>query len=119
MSYETSETSEMSAVPGSATAVHGHGLRWNKVPEVTVYFWVIKVLCTTVGETAADMLNEKLGLGLTGVSLLMSVLLAVVLVWQFRTASTCCGRCSATIALTHSPQRPSRPTAEDPVFCGT
>ncbi|MFE6623746.1 hypothetical protein [Streptomyces sp. NPDC057740] len=87
MSYETSETSEIPAVPGSATAARDHGLRWNKVPEVTVYFWVIKVLCTTVGETAADMLNEKLGLGLTGVSLLMSVLLALVLVWQFRTTA--------------------------------
>ncbi|MFI2264187.1 hypothetical protein [Streptomyces tubercidicus] len=60
-------------------------LRWNKVPEVTAYFWVIKILCTTVGETAADLLNEKLGLGLTGVSLLMSVLLVAVLVAQFRT----------------------------------
>ncbi|MEU0558656.1 hypothetical protein [Dactylosporangium sp. NPDC006015] len=29
----------------------------NKVPEVTVYFWIIKVLATTVGETAADLLN--------------------------------------------------------------
>ena len=29
----------------------------NKVPEVTVYFWLIKVLCTTVGETAVDFLN--------------------------------------------------------------
>ena len=37
----------------------------NKVPEVTLYFWIIKVLCTTVGETAADYLNENLGLGLT------------------------------------------------------
>ena len=37
----------------------------NKVPEVTLYFWVIKVLCTTVGETAADFLNDNLGLGLT------------------------------------------------------
>jgi uncharacterized membrane-anchored protein len=55
------------------------------VPEVTVYFWIIKVLCTTVGETAADLLNEKAGLGLTGVSVLMSALLAVVLVVQFRT----------------------------------
>jgi uncharacterized membrane-anchored protein len=62
-----------------------HRLRWNKVPEVTVYFWIIKVLCTTVGETAADLLNEKAGLGLTGVSVLMSALLAVVLVVQFRT----------------------------------
>ncbi|MGH1555938.1 hypothetical protein ACRAWF_41280 [Streptomyces sp. L7] len=41
---------------------------------------MIKVLCTTVGETAADLLNEKAGLGLTGVSVLMSALLAVVLV---------------------------------------
>ncbi|MFI0790223.1 hypothetical protein ACH4Q6_32055 [Streptomyces lydicus] len=63
----------------------GRRLRWNKVPEVTAYFWVIKILCTTVGETAADLLNEKLGLGLTGVSLLMSVVLVAVLVAQFRT----------------------------------
>lgn len=61
--------------------------RRNKVPEVTAYFWIIKVLCTTVGETAADLLNEKAGLGLTGVSLLMSALLAVVLAVQFRTAA--------------------------------
>jgi uncharacterized membrane-anchored protein len=37
----------------------------NKVPEVTIFFWVIKIMCTTVGETAADYLNENLGLGLT------------------------------------------------------
>ncbi|HEX4206135.1 MAG TPA: hypothetical protein VHZ51_18445, partial [Ktedonobacteraceae bacterium] len=35
----------------------------NKVPEVTIYFWIIKVLCTTVGETAADLLNTNLHLG--------------------------------------------------------
>jgi len=57
----------------------------NKVPEVTVFFWIIKVLATTVGETAADYLNEHLGLGLTGTTLLMSVGLVAVLVWQFRT----------------------------------
>ncbi|MFJ9964847.1 COG4705 family protein [Streptomyces avermitilis] len=85
MTYETSETAESPALHRSAAAAPGHRVRWNKVPEVTVYFWVIKVLCTTVGETAADLLNEKLGLGLTGVSLLMSALLAVVLVVQFRT----------------------------------
>ncbi|MFD9206984.1 hypothetical protein ACFVZM_11970 [Streptomyces sioyaensis] len=56
----------------------------NKVPEVTVYFWVIKVLCTTVGETAADLLNENLGMGLTNTSYLMAALLAVALVLQFR-----------------------------------
>jgi len=57
----------------------------NKVPEVTVFFWIIKVLATTVGETAADYLNEHLGLGLTGTTLLMAVGLVAVLVWQFRT----------------------------------
>lgn len=56
----------------------------SKVPEVTVFFWIIKILCTTVGETAADYINTVLGLGLTGTTLVMGVLLAAVLVWQFR-----------------------------------
>jgi uncharacterized membrane-anchored protein len=56
----------------------------NKVPEITLYFWVIKVLCTTVGETAADLLNENLGLGLTNTTYVIAALLAVTLVFQFR-----------------------------------
>ncbi len=56
----------------------------NKVPEVTLYFWVIKILCTTVGETFADYLNETLGFGLDNTSLLMTGLLIVALVFQFR-----------------------------------
>src|SRR3954449_4072600 len=56
----------------------------NKVPEVTLYFWIIKILCTTVGETFADFLNDKMGLGLTGTSLVMGALLIAVLVVQFR-----------------------------------
>ena len=56
----------------------------NKVPEVTVYFWLIKVLCTTIGETAADYLNEQLHFGLGGTTLVMGSLLAVALVFQFR-----------------------------------
>jgi uncharacterized membrane-anchored protein len=59
-------------------------LRLNKVPEVTVYFWIIKILCTTVGETAADLLNTNLGLGLTDTTLVMTVLLAAAMVAQFR-----------------------------------
>jgi uncharacterized membrane-anchored protein len=31
----------------------------NKVPEVTLYFWLIKCLCTTVGETFSDNLTAK------------------------------------------------------------
>jgi uncharacterized membrane-anchored protein len=56
----------------------------NKVPEVTLYFWVIKVLCTTVGETAADFLKDNLGLGLTKTTFAMSAVLVVALAFQFR-----------------------------------
>jgi uncharacterized membrane-anchored protein len=56
----------------------------NKVPEVTLFFWVIKILATTVGETAADFLNTNLKLGLTGTSLVMGTLLAIVLVFQLK-----------------------------------
>ena len=49
-----------------------------------LYFWIIKILCTTVGETAADNLNANLNLGLTGTSLVMTVLLLLVLFFQFK-----------------------------------
>jgi uncharacterized membrane-anchored protein len=58
--------------------------RLNKVPEVTLYFWIIKVMCTTVGETAADFLIVDLHFGLTITSLLMSILLTIFLVVQVR-----------------------------------
>src|ERR1051325_7325972 len=57
---------------------------FSKVPEVTAFFWIIKILATTVGETAADFLNDHLGLGLTGTTLVMSLLLVGALVAQFR-----------------------------------
>lgn len=56
----------------------------NKVPEITLWFWIIKVLATTVGETAADQLNVSLGLGLGNTSLVMGALLAAVLAAQMR-----------------------------------
>jgi uncharacterized membrane-anchored protein len=75
-------------MPTRRTASSSHDrtrLLLNKVPEVTVYFWAIKVLCTTVGETAADFLNVNLNFGLTGTSLVTGLLLAIALVFQFRT----------------------------------
>ena len=56
----------------------------NKVPEVTVYFWIIKILCTTVGESFADYVNETLGFGLTNTTLLFCVALIAALIVQFR-----------------------------------
>ncbi len=60
-------------------------LMLNKVPEITIFFWIIKILCTTVGETGADSLNTGLNLGLDGVTIIMGTLLAVTLIFQFKT----------------------------------
>ena len=56
----------------------------NKVPEVTIFFWVIKIMCTTIGETAADYLNVNQGFGLTNTTYVTGALLAVLLLVQFR-----------------------------------
>jgi uncharacterized membrane-anchored protein len=57
---------------------------FNKVPEVTLYFWVIKIMCTTIGETAADYLNDNLGFGLTNTTYVATALLVALLIAQFR-----------------------------------
>jgi len=56
---------------------------YNRVPKVTVDFWLIKLMAVTVGETAADFLAENLGLGLPLTSLIMSGLLIAALILQF------------------------------------
>ena len=56
----------------------------NKVPQLTLYFWIIKIMATTVGETIADMLAVKLKLGLVFSSLVVGAGLAIALVVQFR-----------------------------------
>ena len=73
--------------PNRSTTREDHGA-WtrtllNKVPEVTALFWVVKILSTTVGETAADFLNSNVGLGLSATTAIMALLLAAVLVVQF------------------------------------
>lgn len=56
----------------------------NKVPEVTIWFWVIKILCTTVGESLADWINETLGVGLVDTALIFTAVFAIALVVQMR-----------------------------------
>ncbi|WP_027093523.1 hypothetical protein [Cohnella thermotolerans] len=56
----------------------------SKVPEVTIFFWIIKVLCTTVGETFSDFINVNLGLGLTLTTIIMGIAFIIVLYLQFR-----------------------------------
>lgn len=61
------------------------GTSWlNKVPEVTLFFWLIKMMSTTVGETAADFLNMDLGWGLTNTTVLTGVLFVIALALQLR-----------------------------------
>lgn len=57
----------------------------NKVPEVTLLFWLVKMMSTTVGETAADFLNFNLSFGLTATSVVVAVLTAIALGVQLRT----------------------------------
>jgi uncharacterized membrane-anchored protein len=51
----------------------------SKVPEVTVWFWIIKILCTTVGESFADWINVGLGVGLNMTAVIFTVVLAVIM----------------------------------------
>ena len=69
----------------AAMPEHIRTILFNRVPEVTFAFWVIKILSTTTGETFADYLNDGLGLGLTITTWVMSALLAIALVAQFMT----------------------------------
>jgi len=55
----------------------------NRVPEITLSFWLIKLLAVTMGETAADYLAVNLGLGLTATSVLMTAVLIIALIVQF------------------------------------
>lgn len=80
----SAQTYAAATVPPSDSAASLGRKMLNKVPEITLYFWIIKILCTTVGETAADNLNENLGLGLSGTSYVIGALLIGVLVFQFR-----------------------------------
>lgn len=71
----------------------------NKVPAVTLVFWVIKLLTTTVGETAADYLAVDVGLGQGLTRLIMFSLLAVALVIQMRSSRFHPGRYWLTVLL--------------------
>ncbi|TPM25121.1 hypothetical protein [Mesorhizobium sp. B2-3-4] len=66
-----------------APSTHSVGPAHNRVPDVTLDFWLIKLMAVTMGETAADYLAVNLGLGLTATSLIMTGVLVVAIVLQF------------------------------------
>lgn len=75
------------SLPISTEELVNPSIAWqmlNKVPEVTIFFWIIKTITTTVGETAADFLNFNLHWGLSRTTVVMVALLLVTLLFQFR-----------------------------------
>ncbi len=83
----------------------------SKVPEVTLGFWIIKILATTLGETGGDALSMSMNLGyLVSTGILMTVFVAAViaqilaprfnrfLYWATITASTTVGTTMADFA---------------------
>jgi uncharacterized membrane-anchored protein len=56
----------------------------SKVPQVTLMFWVIKILATTVGETGGDALSMQLKLGYAVASMVFLGFFAVALAIQLR-----------------------------------
>jgi uncharacterized membrane-anchored protein len=53
-----------------------------KVPAVTLFFWLIKIFSTTVGETLGDTLNDGFGLGLAKAALIMFAVTSVLMILQ-------------------------------------
>ena len=52
----------------------------SKVPAITLGFWIIKILATTLGETGGDTVTMTMGLGyLAGTAIFASLLVALVL----------------------------------------
>lgn len=51
----------------------------SKVPEVTLGFWIVKILATTLGETGGDAVSMSMGLGyLVGTAIFSMIFLAAV-----------------------------------------
>ncbi len=81
---DTMTTSASTPVPAGTPEPRARRDLFSKVPQVTIFFWVIKILCTTVGETASDFLNAKMGLGLAGTAVAAGACLLIALFVQFR-----------------------------------
>lgn len=59
----------------------------NKLPQITLAFWVMKICATTLGETAGDLLSMTLNIGYAMSSLLLLGLFLASLVGQLRSRS--------------------------------
>lgn len=65
-----------------ATHLTPSGIQINRLPEVTLDFWIITFLAVALGEPAADYLAANMELGLTATSAIMTIVLIVILFQQ-------------------------------------
>jgi uncharacterized membrane-anchored protein len=68
----------------SPAARDGHHADLAKVPAVTLGFWIIKILATTLGETAGDTVTMSMNLGYLAGTGVFAALLALALAAQIR-----------------------------------
>lgn len=59
----------------------------NKLPQITLAFWVMKICATTLGETAGDLLSMTLNIGYAMSSLLLISVFLVTLLTQLYSRS--------------------------------
>lgn len=57
---------------------------WTKVPEVTIGFWIIKILATTLGETGGDAVTMTMNFGYLVGTAIFGVALVVLVALQIR-----------------------------------
>jgi len=73
---DASTTTTATIPAGTAT---GADDAWSKVPEVTLVFWILKVLATTLGETGGDAVSMSMNLGyLVGTAIFAVVFVVAV-----------------------------------------
>jgi uncharacterized membrane-anchored protein len=68
----------------ASTQTASNGPTWSKVPEVTLWFWVIKIAATTLGETGGDTVTMTLNWGYLAGTALFGVLLIALVLAQIR-----------------------------------
>lgn len=58
----------------------------HKIAQINLYFWILKIIATTLGETAGDMFSMTLNLGYIYSFLMTGGVLLTLLFWQIRLA---------------------------------
>ena len=56
----------------------------NRVASLSILFWTIKIVSTTVGETAADYVSSNLNFGLINTAIIMGIITILVVIWNFK-----------------------------------